>query len=370
MAMKRTWTDAEISNLLAMDEDEFLAAYPDRTATAVRLKVGELVQDETYTNFRVRQAMERAQEHERRVSTARAPGMPEELPQDPEALERMFAAMVDLHEASTLVGDKPTKRLEFCPPETRPIGIAFIGDIHCGAHIDYRRFEEDVRVIADTDGLYGVLMGDTVENTKPQSKSGTALYAAVMPNPGTQLAYAATRLRWARGKWLALLQGNHDAWDGRWAGIDRLPALANDLGAEYFTEAGGSIFVTLGGARYHIVARHNSRGNSQINKGNAMRRLWDEWPWAWENADVVVLAHTHEPHLEEPIRKGEPVTYMRTGTYKVNDLWAEANGWRSGYGVGLVVLSPGERQIMAFHPAKFRQGVEYLKMVRDRVKVA
>jgi len=368
MGRRVTWSAAETADALALTEDEFLLKHPHRNYNALRQRIEtELGGRETYTQFRLRQAQER---HDAAVASRRAPGMPEELPDDPEALERLFGAMIDMHEAATALGGATSKRLDWRPPDTRPVGVAFIGDIHAGAHIDYLRFERDVRTIAETDGLYGVLMGDTVENTKPQSKSGTALYAAVMPLPATQLAYAATRLRWARGKWLALLEGNHDAWDGRWAGIDRLPALAEDIGAEYFTETGGSIFVHLGGATYHLVCRHNHRGNSQLNKGNAARRLYDEWPWAFEHADVCVLGHTHEPHLEQTMRHGEIVTYLRSGTYKVNDEWAENQGWRSAYGVPVVVLWPGERRIVAFHGAQFEQAIDYLRLVRGEAAAA
>lgn len=357
------WSADEDRDALTLGEDEFLNKYPHRNFNSLRQRLEHLLgSGETYTQFRVRQDRER---REIEASFARAPGMPEDLPEDPAALERLFTAMIEVHEAATALGGAPSKRLDWRPPDNRPVGIAFIGDIHAGAHIDYLRFEQDVKTIAETDGLYGVLMGDTVENTKPQSKSGTALYAAVMPLPGTQLAYAATRLRWARGKWLALLEGNHDGWDGRWAGIDRLPALANDIGAEYFTETGGSIFVHLGGVTYHLVCRHNHRGNSQLNKGNSARRLYDEWAWAFEHADVCVLGHTHEPHLEQTMRHGEIVTYLRSGTYKVNDEWAENQGWRSAYGVPVVVLWPGQRRIVAFHGAQFDEAIRYLAMVRE-----
>lgn len=363
-----TWSAAETEAALSMGEDEFLAAYPHRNYNGLRQRIEAVLgTGETYMQFRLRQAQER---HDAAVAGRRAPGMPEELPDDPEALERLFAAYHEVVAAGEELGGKPSTRLEWRPPGDRPVGIAFVSDIHAGAVVDYRRFEEVVRTIAGTDGLYGVVNGDLTENTKPQAKSGTALYGALFGMPGLQLAYVTTRLRWARGKWLAVAEGNHDGFDGRFAGIDRLPQLAADLGAEYFTETGGSIFATVGGVTYHVVVRHNHRGNSQINKGNSARRLWDEWPWAFENADVVALAHTHEPHLEQPIRKGEVVTYLRSGTFKVRDEWAENNGWRSAFGVPVVVLFPGEKRVMAFHGAHFEEAVRYLRMVRGEAAAA
>ena len=85
---------------------------------------------------------------------------------------------------------------------------------------------------------------------------------------------------------------------------------------------------------------------------------------------MVALAHTHEPHLEQVMRKGELVTYVRSGTYKVRDEWAENMGWRSGYGVPVVVMFPDERRIVAFHGSQFRQAVDYLRMVRAKATLS
>lgn len=374
MASNRRWTEAEQRDALALTEDEFLAEYPDRTLTGLRNALQRLAPGESYTNFRLRQAAERGAIHAARVEAQRAPGMPEELPEDPEALERLFAAYREVVAAGDDLTGRPTKRLEWRPPDEAPVGIAFMSDIHAGATIDYQRFEADLGTIRDTDGLYCIVNGDLTENTKPQAKSGSALYSAVFGAPGLQLAYMATRLGWIaeppRHKLLAIVEGNHDGFDGRWAGIDRLPDLARHLGAEYFTETGGSVFVHLGGQTYHIVVRHNHAGISQLNKGNSARRLYDEWPWASEHADVIALAHTHEPHLEQVQRKGEVVTYVRSGTYKIRDEWAENNGWRSAYGVPVVVLWPGERRVVAFHGSQFREAVEYLRMARERTPAA
>ena len=358
-----TWSAEETAAALAMDEDEFLAAHPHRNHNALRQRIeGVLGTGETYTQFRLRQAQER---HEAAVAARRAPGMPEELPEDPEALERLFSAYLNVVEAADEVAGRPTKSLNWSPPGNLPVGVAFVSDIHAGAVIDYPRFEQVMRTIAETDGLYTIINGDLMENTKVQSKSGTALYGSLMPAPGLQLAYVTTRLRWARGKILAIAEGNHDAFDGRWAGIDRLPALAQDVGAEYFTEAGGSVFATVGGVTYHIVVKHNFRGISQITKGNSARRLWQEWEWAWENADVVALAHTHEPHAEQVMRKGELVTYLRSGTFKIRDEWAEDNGWRSAFGVPVVILHPGTKKVLPFHGQHFDDAVAALRRLRE-----
>jgi hypothetical protein len=161
-----------------------------------------------------------------------------------------------------------------------------------------------------------------------------------------------------------MLGGNHEAFDGVWAGIDRLPALAKDLGTVYFTEAGGSLFAHVGEHRYHLILKHDYTGKSRLNKGNSARRLWEEWPWSFENADVVALAHLHEPHMEQPMRKGQKVTYLRCGTYKVHDEWSESKGYRPSYGVPMVILYPDQRKVFPIHGEDFLEGVRFLHSER------
>lgn len=358
------WSREEEQAALTMTEDEFLQAYPNRSYNALRHRLEKvlLTDGETYGRFRMRQAAER---HDQAVAAHRTPGLPEELPDDPDALERLFAAYREVVSATEALEGAPSKRFDWRCETRGPVGIAWMSDIHAGAKIDYERFEDDLQTISATDGLFVCVNGDLTDNVKPQAKSGTALYAAVFGAPGLQLAYIGTRLEWIQDRLIVISEGNHDGFDGRWAGIDRLPDLTKHLGCEYFTETGGSIFAHVGSQTYHLVMRHNHRGNSMINKGNSARRLWDEWPWAFENADVIALAHTHEPHMEQVMRKGEIVTYLRSGTYKVSDEWAENQGWRSAYGVPVVVLFPDERRIVAFHGAQFKEAVRYLKMVRQ-----
>jgi predicted phosphodiesterase len=341
----RTWTEAELEALQAgISFTEFDRYFPGRTYDAWRLKrsavgVARPVRDSHVT-----------------VTVA-----PEAEPEDVEAFYQKLEAVQDARAALSRHQESTTVRID----DDRPIAVAFLGDVHVGAGgVDYRQLRTDLETIAATDGLYVIGMGDYLENVKPQSKAGSALYSGLFNSPDEQLGYWVTRAEIARGSWLAVLQGNHDAWDGRWSGVDRLPSLAKRLGCAYFTEMGGTILVEHGGQRYVIVARHNHRGNSAINKTNPQRRLFDEWPWEWENADVVCLAHTHEPILEQVQRKGRTVTYLRSGTYKTRDDWAERNGYRPGYGVPVVVLWPGERRVVAFHGEHFDEAVRYLKGVR------
>lgn len=302
------------------------------------------------------------------------PGVPDDPLPEGDALDQLldaaegFSSALDVYEGHIV----RQHTIDHCV--SGPIGIAFVGDIHYGGRIKYATLRRDVEVIAQTDGLYAVLMGDQMDNYKPQAKSGTALYGGAFNNPNLQCSGLVRRLRPAKGKWLALLQGNHDAWDGKYAGIDRLPDLADDLGCLYVTEGGASLFVDAADDdsgvvhRYHIIVKHDYLGKSANNPSNSARRLWEDWPWSFENADAVCLAHTHEPNLQHTERKGQLIHYLRTGTYKINDDWAIAKGYRPAYGVPLLVLFPDEHKIVAFAGPQFLDGVDYLNLKRQQWK--
>lgn len=279
--------------------------------------------------------------------------------------ERYFAL---LEEADELHGQlAPTQdTTTFTAPDALPIGIAMTGDWHCGAGgVLYRQLKADLETIRDTDGLYAIGMGDYVENVMPQSKAGTALYSGLFNEPGLQQRYAVTRARIAAGKWLAIAQGNHDAWSYKWAGVSRTDELAAQLGAAYFGEGGGTVFAQVGGERYVVAVRHNTAGNSRINTTNPMRRAFDDWPMWGESCDVICIAHLHFNDLQTATRRGGRCVYLRSGTMKVRDAYAEGKGFKPEYGVPLVILLPDKHKVIAFRGDDFAEGVAYLNWIRS-----
>lgn len=248
-------------------------------------------------------------------------------------------------------------------PDHAPFGVAFMSDIHAGASgVDYARFRHDLEVIRDTEGLGVIINGDLMENAKVMSKAGNALYHAAFTSPREQYLYIKTRLSTIQDKIIAILAGNHDSRDGSHAGIDRLPDLCRDLDTHYGTEAGMTVYLTVGDERYTIVAKHDYQGKSSITKTNSARRLWTEWPHAWDSADVIALAHLHEPMLSVQYQRGKDVVWLRSGAYKIHDEYALSKGYKSQYGVPVVVFFPDERKLIPF--ADFDEGVRYLNSIR------
>lgn len=224
------------------------------------------------------------------------------------------------------------------------VGIVLMSDLHIGAMIDAEQLEEDIRVIAETDGLYCILLGDVLENAKPHGKAASSMFSTVIPSPKDQFEIAKMILEPLRGKCLAFLEGNHESRDYKNSGIDRLPALAEHLGAPYVTEAGASLKLNVGDESYRFHVKHQWRGASVINKSNVTRRMWEEYP-EFESADLVAIGHFHEPDYHRTRKRGEWVHLVKLGAYKVLDGYSEALGFASAYGVGVAVLDPERHDV-------------------------
>lgn len=295
-----------------------------------------------------------------------SPRLERDSPTSDEDWEELFGYIEATNEKRGTMSES-TKHVDWKAPVGGPIGIAFFSDLHAGSGgVLYQQFKADMETLSATDGLYGIFNGDAFENTKPQSKSGSALYTSVFANPKEQFEYVKRRALVAKGKWVAWTQGNHDAWDYRHAGIDRLPDLTQALECPYATESGVTISASVGENAYTIVAKHDYRGKSQINKSNSGRRLYLEFPSIMDQitADIVALAHLHEPDMHTSMMRGYPVTMLRSGSYKVKDQWAETAGYKPQYGVPLVILYPEAKQVVPF--MDFETGVRFLKAERGR----
>lgn len=290
--------------------------------------------------------------------------------------ERLWDEYFELREASILkyleITDRDDKRVTWKSPDDLPVGVCLCSDQHYGGFIRIDLLKRDIEVIANTEGLYAIGGGDWMDNFKPVGKTATGLFSASDPNPGHQYRRMVRLLKPSAGKWLVVMAGNHDdGWDMRSAGIARVPDLAKELDAPYASEAGCTLHLEVGWQRYTFFAKHTFRGTSGLNKGNAARNMWNDWPWAWENADVVCLSHLHENHMETVTRHGRDVVYMRSGTYKSGtgtDGYAETKGYRPEWGVPMVILFPKERKILPFKGQDFMEGVETLRMWRERYR--
>lgn len=364
---KVRWSDEEDRDALALTEDEFLAAHPHRNYNALRQRLERLVgTGETYTQYRVRQAQE-AQAAQ--MDRLRAPVTVKDRPSDDEYEE--FFSLLEAADSAKGVLSPTQESTEFTPPDDGlPVAVAFTGDWHCGAGgVRYDWLRRDIDLIAETDGLYAVGMGDWLEGVNVNTKAASALYSGLFNDGGFQEVYVLRRSQRARGKWLAVLSGNHDEWIYRAAGITRMDQLAGELDAPHFSQGGGTIFANVGSQRYVIGVRHNVAGNSRLNTTNAQRRAFDDWP-EWDNCHVICVAHLHYNDLHIQPRRGARCVYLRSGTYKVIDGYARDAGFTPEWGVPLAILLPDEQRVIPWRGDDFLEGLRYFRWLRETYRTS
>jgi hypothetical protein len=233
-----------------------------------------------------------------------------------DAIEDYYQAVKLITQAKITLVDKPTTEY-WTAPDSNWTGIVFVGDIHIGGLIDYAQLEADLDDIERTDGLHVIGMGDYADNFERTGKLAHAMSGDTVP------------------------------------GSDDQEMLA-----------GCSFKISLGNERYNLYLKHQYTGQSRISTSNDGRRFWTEWA-DFENGDVTVLAHLHEPNTHMVERKGQTVSHLRGGAYKLVDPWARKGGFCPAYGPSMILLNPDRHEVIPWHGPLWRWGVAMLKGLRD-----
>lgn len=326
------WIGAEVEAACVLPWQEFQVQYPERSYRAWQTK-----------RYRMRYVNRK------------------ELPTS----EDLAAYFTKLEEVSALADRLETAQTELTLRLTddRPVAIAFTGDWHCGARgVNYKHLRQDLNLLG-ADGVYLVGMGDFKHNLKHSLKQGSGLYRGVFNSPDEQLQYVQARLEACRGRWIALVEGNHEYWDYKTAGLHSFDALCEWLDCANLGH-GGVLHIELGTQRYALGVRHKYKGSSSLNTTNSQRRFYDEYP-SGENLDAVVLAHLHYNDLQKRSRRGHKTIFLRSGSYLVQDDYAsEVGGYVGEPGVPLLILRPDIHRLIPFEGSDLEEGLLLLETLR------
>lgn len=371
------WTDHEKQRLADVwpehgtppTDDEFQAAFPSRSLSSIRNMRQQLGITRTAEIERERTEMRRRSQEQAQEVAVDLSTLPDDTDDwdgaiavkfaDAMAKARMIAAgIAPSHESTTHTF-----------ADRLPIGIAFVGDFHVGGSgVDWFRLKDDLKVIGETDGLYAIGMGDYAEGvTGSMGKLSAALHGlGGFPDRRAQQLAIIEICRQVSPKWLAFAEGNHDGWSDRQAAYNFTHDIARDLGAPFFREAGGSVYVTVGQTEYLIAVAHDWHGKSRINPSNKQRRMFEEWATR-EHPDVVCTAHTHHNLAHQEPKNGMDPVYLNSGTYKTADRYSLDRKFRPGLGVPMVLLYPDERVVVPIYGKHFRShGLHMLASERAR----
>lgn len=272
-------------------------------------------------------------------------------------VERLWNAYLEVIKAA-----KPFKMAQKVAKATikggLPTGIAHFGDQHVGSWtLEAQRMLEDYRLLAQTDGLYANFLGDEIDNFI----FNFAKWASVMP-PGHQRLITEWLMKSLKDKAIAFVLGNHLHWTKKTADIDIMARLAW-LEQAFYLGHRGDLHITVGSEVYHFHLAHRAQGTSALNKSNSGRRTAD----TIGGADVIVEAHLHDPWVHQEYKANKRQVWMRTGTYKRDDDYADELGFpRAQWDMPMVILLPDTHRVIPF--LDFRDGLDTLEFLRAKYR--
>jgi len=235
----------------------------------------------------------------------------------------------------------------------KPIAIAFTSDWHLGDKgTDYRALLRHFDLFLSVPNLFIGLLGD-YGNFFVKSKMKSAMLSQLF-GPQEQFDVLEGMFKEIGHKVLFRTTGNHDDFLKDETGIDIAARFFEGCSHAPYLREGGGVNVKVGCddefATYRIYVKHKYRFHSSLNPTNSHKRMHDlESPF-----DIGVLGHRHIPEVLHTDRwsgavKKEMICLL-TGTYKVDDTWARAEGFGQSSNIGCptVILFPKEKRMIPF----------------------
>lgn len=240
------------------------------------------------------------------------------------------------------------------------IGILVNGDEHLdnpGTRIDL--VERYATLVAETDGLFAVSMGDVHDAWIGRLQR---LYASA----GTTLEEALTLCEWyidtLGEKLLFAVGGNHNA--GWWGENDPLIAMMRKNGTLYLDSEVRVALHIDEAPPITITARHGWPGRSQWNAGHGVQKAAQMGC----TDDLLLGGHTHVSAYGLVKQPGAGITHcLQVASYKVHDQYQRDLGLRDQNiaPAALVLVDPRASEVgrvTVFHDIE--RGVEVLNLLR------
>lgn len=266
----------------------------------------------------------------------------DELPDEDEVYSR---AANEWGRTAALQERKHTQTLTF---PYGPVALAFLADQHFGsADSNVVRAFQDAETVANTPGMYAVLLGDVTDNMiigrLMQYRLGTR---TDIPD---EFALLRRFLRLILKKTVIVLPGNHPSWIKTLVGIDYFADVLKSICSTCLYDADEvCVTVQIGQALFPGKVRHSWRGRSQYNPTHGQEKA-DKWP-----GDYFVWSaggHTHEGAFTRTFATtlGEQGMAVQAGSYKDADAYARQRGFpKPTVGVPVVVFDEKTRSMTGF----------------------
>lgn len=233
-----------------------------------------------------------------------------------------------------------------------PIMIIGVADTHLGArHVYYRRMFKTCEDIKKPQ-IFCTLNGDFADNYNTSAyKSGQIEQTIKIQK---QKALVETIVKELSPHSLGIINGCHDEWSYLNDGFDFAQFLSSKSNS-YFMGHKGIINLKVGDIEYKIFICHNTYRNSTLNPGHGLGSVAKEGI----DFDLGISAHTHQPHAEYRVIRGELKVLNICGAFKGID----RHGSKSGFPPLLqctpgTILYPREKKLIT--SINYRQIMDYL----------
>ena len=243
-----------------------------------------------------------------------------------------------------------------------PIGLLFFGDPHVDDDgTDIEALERHTQLVADTEGLFAVNVGDTTNNW-------VGRLARLYGDQSTSAAQAWRLAEWFVGRcdWLWIIGGNHDLWSG--AG-DPMRWIAKQSDALYKSSEARIALRFPNGREVRVNSRHDHAGSSIWNPAHGPMKA----AIMGTRDHLYVAGHKHESAysvLKDPINN-IAMHALKVSSYKVYDRFAKERGFRDNTlsPCALAIINPN---LPPEHPDLIKiwwdpeEGADYLRRLRSR----
>lgn len=251
---------------------------------------------------------------------------------------------------------EPKDELKVDFKENLPIGISIFSDTHLGdSGLAYELLDKHVQLVRDTSGMYCVFNGDELNNFL-----GSLSHAGRADLVQNEQQWEAVEALFTelQESILTVTMGNHNAWTSRHAGIN-MQARVNRRFNLVDIGNGAKLDLQVGDQVYTMMLRHKYRNESASNPGNAVMKMHDEFgPF-----DIGCIGHVHAAACGWQIKQNKRVGWIRPGSYKVIDEYAEEIGFPRALPLSpTVILYPNEKKFELFD--NISDAVERLNWLR------
>lgn len=225
-----------------------------------------------------------------------------------------------------------------------PILVWFLGDEHIGSlFTDYDYFCEMIDYLCAAPHTYGFSMGDSYDNFLPD-RIPSGMFDQVF-SPKYQKLMVEEIYGRLKGKWLGVLQGNHEERSYNTDNFEWSEYLANrldcpNLGLE------AKVNLHVGETEYKIALRHKYRYNSGYNPAHTAMQLIR---MRFKDADIACVAHHHQAVVQHVAEEDKDRLYLRPGSFKAHDRYSKNVGYAyTGAFIPSVWLNNERREMQGF----------------------